>query len=238
MTTKPLSAIAEELAQATGGFTGGPRKHFEEIGRHTFITLLQHGLLPGSKVLDYGCGALRLGYWIMRFLEPGCYYGIEPDGTRLTAGKEITIGPELMALKQPTFSECGDFDLSVFGVKFDFIVARSIFTHFSPAAIKKVLSTVPAALEPKGAFFASYWPDKQDELGGDWNKTIGVKNLLAGETLGGRPAESHIKVSYSARTLIQFARDCGLSAKRLEQPITGRQPWIRFSLEEVQQRAE
>src|SRR5206468_5029889 len=160
----------------------------------------------------------------------GCYYGIEPDHNHLQAGKDVTVGPELIALKKPTFSDDSNFDLSVFGVKFDFIVARSIFTHFTPAAIKKVLASLPASLQQDGTFLASYWPDKDDQVGGDWSKRIKVRDLLVGEALDERPAESGINVSYSARTLIGLAKECGVYAKRLEQPISGSQPWIKFTL--------
>src|SRR3954454_18606924 len=72
--------IQERAAQlkAAGGFLGGPFEDFERVGRLQLVTLVQQGLNPSSKVLDVGCGSLRAGYWLMNFLEPGGYHGIEP----------------------------------------------------------------------------------------------------------------------------------------------------------------
>jgi len=32
-----------------------------------------------DKLLDIGCGALCGGYWMINFLRPGCYFGVEPN---------------------------------------------------------------------------------------------------------------------------------------------------------------
>jgi hypothetical protein len=39
-------------------------------------------------VLDVGCGALRVGYWLIHFLEPENYYGIEPKKRMLGTGRK------------------------------------------------------------------------------------------------------------------------------------------------------
>lgn len=68
------------------GFQGVPLETFEEAGRNQFITLLELGLSPESRVIDIGCGVLRLGYWLIPFLHEGCYYGIEPAQQRVNLG--------------------------------------------------------------------------------------------------------------------------------------------------------
>jgi hypothetical protein len=45
------------------GFVGVPRDTFEISGRAQMVRLLENGLVPESRVLDIGCGVLRLGYW-------------------------------------------------------------------------------------------------------------------------------------------------------------------------------
>jgi SAM-dependent methyltransferase len=224
MPKNSLADMADSLTAETG-FSGGPKNAFEKVGRHTFVTLLQQGLTPESVVLDYGCGVMRLGYWIMRFLDRGCYHGIEPNDEYLEAGKRIVIGSELLAQKAPAFSNDSGFNLAVFDKKFDFIVARSIFTHFTPAAIENVLSSLPAALSATGALFASYWP-------ADTTKSHAGRNppLCIGEDLLNEPAAAGINVAYSPETLVAIARRHGLHAEQFKQNVCNGQPWMRFSL--------
>lgn len=219
-----LADMADTLADMIG-FSGGPKKAFEKVGRHTFVTLLQQGLRPDSMVLDYGCGAMRLGYWIMRFLDPGCYHGIEPNQQHLEAGKKVVIGSGLLEEKTPTFSADANFNLAVFDKKFDFIVARSIFTHFTPAAIEKVLMSLPGALTKSGVFIASYWPSESTE-----QHALRNPPLTLGEKLLAEPAAAGINVAYSQDTLIEMARRHGLRAAALKQNVVNGQPWLRFSL--------
>ena len=70
-----LEAKAESLTRQ-GVFLGGPpgERSFEKIGRSQLVILLKNGLYPNSRVLDVGCGALRGGYWLINFLQPGCYF--------------------------------------------------------------------------------------------------------------------------------------------------------------------
>jgi hypothetical protein len=67
---------AETLSEQT--FLGFPSADFEKAGREQLSYLLLAGLNPDSKVVDVGCGVLRAGYWLIHFLDPGCYFGIEP----------------------------------------------------------------------------------------------------------------------------------------------------------------
>jgi hypothetical protein len=111
-----LQERAERVGQTR--FLGCPIAEFESGGRMMFEVLLREGLAPSSRVLDVGCGALRLGYWVMRFLDPGCYFGIEPNVEMRELGLEL-IEPDVINRAQPSFSEDTSFDFSVFGERFD-----------------------------------------------------------------------------------------------------------------------
>ncbi len=141
-------------------FLGGPIWDFERLGKSTLEVLRSEGLEPSSRVLDVGCGALRLGYWLMGFLEPGHYFGIEPNQTMLRAGMEELVGPELIERADPHFAGNDDFDFSAFGggESFDFVVARSIWTHASKQQIGAMLRSFAATGSPKAVFLASYCP--------------------------------------------------------------------------------
>lgn len=154
--TSELVEMGRRVAQDTGHYSGGNVRDFEKVGRHTFQTLLANGLEPSHRVLDFGCGSLRNGYWLMRFLDSGNYYGIEPVEKGVRAGLKHLIGPELETFKQPTFLFNRDNDIGAFGVPFDFVVARSILSHTCPGMLHQMLKTF-ADSSPDGTLFASYW---------------------------------------------------------------------------------
>lgn len=127
-----IQARADRLAKE-GYFLGGPPEHFDSVGRRQLITLLKQELMPSHKVLDVGCGCLRGGYWCTQFLDPRCYFGIEPNNSMLEIGRKQIVGADMMRAKCPSFSNRDDFDFSTFGDKFDFVVARSIWMHAAPS---------------------------------------------------------------------------------------------------------
>jgi hypothetical protein len=154
----PVSTFIEkaERLEADGIFLGGRRKHFENAGRKLLMTLLNEGLLPGSQVLDIGCGCLRGGYWLIHFLDSGGYCGIEPNVQMLEAGRRIVLEPGLETAKQPSFDNNSVFDLGVFDRKFDFVVARSIWTHTSKVQIESMLDGFVETASEGATFIASF----------------------------------------------------------------------------------
>lgn len=152
-------------------FNGGPIQYFSVIGRLYLITLLKLGLTPESKVLDIGCGALRGGYWLIHFLNPNNYYGIEPNQKMLETGKRLMLEDETIECKKPEFDNNSDFDFSVFKQKFDYIVARSVWTHASKTQIQKMLDEFILNTRPSGVFLTSYakpFFKNQDYHGEKW----------------------------------------------------------------------
>ena len=142
--------------EAEGIFLGGPARLFETAGRQLLITLLSEGLTLSSKVLDIGCGCLRGGYWLIHFLDKGCYFGIEPNIKMLEAGSRILLESGLAELKSPKFNHNADFDFMIFGEKFDYFVARSIWTHASKQQIQTMLDGFVSNSNSGAIFLTSY----------------------------------------------------------------------------------
>lgn len=143
-------------------FLGGRPDRFEEHGRLMFMALLRRGLLPSSEVIDVGCGALRAGYWLIHFLEPGRYHGIEPARHRLTTAREAILEPGLEEVKRPTFDDNTDWDLGVFGVAPDFVLARSIWSHTTAEEVQALLDAFVAVAADDGLLLVSYVPRRQE----------------------------------------------------------------------------
>ena len=108
-----VQARADEMMQRHG-FLGVPRETFEAGGRAQLVRLLSHGLTPESKVLDIGCGCLRVAYWLIRFLDSDCYCGIEPARQRVDYGKQYLFTSEELEQKRPRFDFNARFDSSIF----------------------------------------------------------------------------------------------------------------------------
>lgn len=208
-----VEEIARLISVEAGGFTGGPVEQFEAIGRFTLDSLQQCGMTPSSKVLDVGCGALRLGYWLIRYLGPDCYCGLEPNKRYVEIGVKYAVGPELAAEKRPRFEHNGDFDFSPFGVKFDFAVARSIFSHASPGMIATAMESFRDNSADDAAMLASYNRVRR----ADGDDVVDVHQ---------RGEWSWRK--YNTRFLQDMARERGLKAEDFGEPFN-KQVWLKLT---------
>lgn len=167
-----LQQAIEELSRTQ--FLGVPAKDFASGGREQLCYLLNAGLNPDSKVLDIGCGVLRAGYWLIHFLDAGGYHGIEPHPGRLEIGKHTVLEPEVLASKRPRFDSNANFDTSVFGEKFDFFLAYSIWTHASKTQIQVMLDGFLRDSKKQAVFLTTYLPASwrfPDYQGDKWNGT-------------------------------------------------------------------
>ena len=59
-------------------YIGGPDlETWFGIGKHQYHYLLSNGLLSHHRFLDLSCGSLRLGQYLIPFLEEVHYFGLE-----------------------------------------------------------------------------------------------------------------------------------------------------------------
>lgn len=169
--TVSLEERARRL-ESQGVHLGCPARLFVEGGRRQLMLLLDEGLEPDSKVLDIGCGSLRAGYWLIHFLDPGRYFGIEPDPAMLAGGLNRILEPGLAAEKKPRFDGNAELDFSPFGEKFSFFLARSVWTHAPKSAILRMLDGFVEHAAPNAVFLASFLPAsrlrRDDYLGEGW----------------------------------------------------------------------
>jgi hypothetical protein len=198
-------------------FLGGPKHKFIFAGRCQLEILLKEGLAPDDFVLNVGCGVLRGGWWLINFLRPGRYFGIEPNKEMLTAGTEVMLDPELLAEKRPGFSNNDDFDFSVFKQKFEFVIARSVWTHTSKSQMMAMLQSFLDCTSPKARLLTSIVEPKRGELeeydGAGW---LGRSHQSAAGGMAHHRFES----------VEELCQQAGLKATRLDK-VAG-QRWIRI----------
>lgn len=143
--TATYEAFRDGIFEA-GLYSGGPDELYEMAGRNTLATGIISGLMPDHTVLDIGAGSLRIGWWLVQYIEPANYHAIEPVRERIDAAEQI-LGADIHTYYNTDF-EFPD-------VEFDFVIARSIWTHASKTMISKMLSEFAENAAPDGKFLAS-----------------------------------------------------------------------------------
>jgi len=189
-------------------FVGPPLK-YDLLGALQFSLLAAAGLRSHHKLVDIGCGSLRVGKLLIPYLEKGNYFGLDPNQWLIDEAIEKEIGPSLVDLKAPEFNNSTDFEISAFGERFDFAIAQSIFSHASGAQIQTCLKEVCQSLKPSGLFLATFIWGKEDYTKDEW--------VYPG------------CVSYKPNTIQKWAWDtCGLKMQTTDWPHPNGQNWALF----------
>jgi SAM-dependent methyltransferase len=134
----------------------GPPDRYDFMSATQFSLLFTLGLRESDRVLDFGCGSLRLGRLLIPFLRPGCYWGIEPERWLIDDAVAEELGRGILRIKRPTFSHDDSFDCGVFGARFHYIMAQSILTHTGPDLLRTFLASAKDSLEESGLLVFSY----------------------------------------------------------------------------------
>jgi SAM-dependent methyltransferase len=130
---------------------------WEQVGALQASFLVEQGLRPEHRLLDVGCGALRAGSHLVRYLEPGNYYGIDASDELLAAGR-YELEREGLAGRAPTLRHDARFGVESFGQEFDFAIAHSVFTHIPINSILVcLLKMAPVLRRPGGRFYATFF---------------------------------------------------------------------------------
>jgi cyclopropane fatty-acyl-phospholipid synthase-like methyltransferase len=186
----------------------GPRDRYDLIGAMQFNLLTSLGLRDHHSLLDIGCGSLRAGRLFIPYLLPEKYFGIEPNAWLVEKGIDEELGRSVLAVKRPRFHDGADFNLSVFGQQFDFILAQSVFTHAAKAQIRKCLMEASKVMSRQGMFCATYLVADTDYEGSDW--------VYPG------------CARYKHASIERFAVECGLDCQQLEYHHPNGHAWVVF----------
>ena len=133
----------------------GPPDEYDLVSAMSFNLLTACGLRQNHKLLDIGCGSLRLGRLLIPYLNTCNYIGLDPNKWLIDDGIRYEVGPSLIELRQPTFihdSGLGSLDSET---KFDYVIAQSIFSHTAPDLLECWMADVAQRLAHDGVFFAT-----------------------------------------------------------------------------------
>jgi SAM-dependent methyltransferase len=137
---------------------------WDEIGRLQLDFLISRGLREHHRVLDVGCGSLRAGVKLVNHLRAGHYAGSDLNESLLTAGYEIELAKEGLTHKLPRSNLVvdGEFDFSWCPMRFDFVVAQSVFTSLPLNFLRVCLERLPSFVVPGGKLFISIFEIPDD----------------------------------------------------------------------------
>ena len=139
----------------TSGYFDLARKYF---GKYV-VNLLR----PEYKVLDLGCGVLRVGLPIIKYLDESNYYGFDISEHRLSEAKQ-EVSDNNLFLKNPKLTH----KWSDINLKFDFILCFQVFIHLDDEILDDVLYKISSSLKDDGVCIASINTSDKNEDNARW----------------------------------------------------------------------
>lgn len=111
---------------------------WDETGRLQMQILREAGLLPHHRLLDIGCGSLRLGCKAVPYLNPGHYWGTDLSAALMRRGYETELADK-DRLPPGQLVEDKDFAFPGIPVDIDHAIAFAVFTHLPAAHLGRAL---------------------------------------------------------------------------------------------------
>jgi SAM-dependent methyltransferase len=202
--SRPYSDFYAEviLPVALGGTTPHPTlganlvdAPFGVSGDKFAQTLVKQGLQPEHKCVDYGCGTLRIGHHLMRFLRAGHYWGLDISARVLDEGRQL-IGPELHASARPNLRVISPATIAeAASARPEMLFSVMVLRHVHPDELQEYLSNIFSIIGDWGrAFIDGIYDGDTTENDDSWSyglNTIAPMVSALGEncawSAGGRP---------------------------------------------------
>ncbi|MEE8523241.1 MAG: class I SAM-dependent methyltransferase [Thermoanaerobaculia bacterium] len=158
----------EELVPPRG-LLGVGAGDYRATGEQFLEFLREHcGLVPDSRVLDFGCGIGRMAVPLTRFLEGGTYDGIDVSAADMRwcqrhIGRKVpNFSFHTSAVHHREYNPGGtlravDDRLPFADGSFDVVLASSLFTHLLSAETEHYLGEVSRVLAANGKAFVSFF---------------------------------------------------------------------------------
>jgi len=184
------AVMRSDAARSREGAVGSKtHESWLQIGQLQFDYLVSHGLKPGMRMLEIGCGNLRAGRLFIDYLDAGEYYGLDISPDILLAAQQVVAEHGLQA-KLPHLVLVRDLRLEFLpDSQFDVVHAHSVFSHSPIAVIDQCLAHIGRVMVPGGFFDFTF------------DRTDGAEHHVLREDF-----------YYRTQTLTELARRHGLEA--------------------------
>ena len=146
----------------------GPPGDYDLVSAMAFSLLTACGLRQHHRLLDIGCGSLRLGRLLIPYLNPGNYYGLEPNKWLVDEGRRYEVGDSLLEVRQPTFIYDTGLADSTYRSSFDYAIAQSIWSHNGADLLDRWIVETARSLKDSGVLLATFIEGNEDYEGSGW----------------------------------------------------------------------
>jgi SAM-dependent methyltransferase len=191
-----------------GRSEGSDDDSWVKLGQIQFDYLLSHGLQPGDRMLEIGCGDFRAGRLFIDYLDAGNYYGVDFSPDALLAAQDLMEEYKLQP-KLPHLTLVRDLRLSFLPAEqFTVAHAHGVFAHAPIEVIDECLASIGRVMRRDGVFDFTFY------------RTDGEDHQLR-----------HRSFYYRAQTLIAVAHSHGLDAEFMQdwEGLAARQSKIRVT---------
>jgi len=188
------AVMRSEASRSHEGAVGSKtHESWLKIGQLQFDYLLGHGLKPGMRMLEIGCGNLRAGRLFIGYLDAENYYGVDISPDILLAAQD-TMTEFALQRKLPHLTLVRDMRLAFLPPgQFDVVHAHSVFSHCPIEVIGECLANVGRVMVSGGFFDFTF------------DRTTGEEHQVLREDF-----------YYRAETLVALAARHGLQARVMD----------------------
>ncbi len=134
---------------------GGGRQSWDARGEAQLRFMQSMGLQPSSRMLDIGCGPLRAGTHFIRFLDRGCYSGLDFNPSFIDLAQR-TIDEQSLRDREPKIALIKNFDVAGRFADNDFGLAFSVLHHGSDEERALFFRNIAAAFRNGASVFATH----------------------------------------------------------------------------------
>lgn len=161
--------------------------HDHDFGQRQFQFLVDClGLERDETFVDVGCGSLRAGKYLIPYLEPGRYVGLDVSPDALQAGRD-RMSPDVLAARQPTLICNDDLRFEDVNRKASLVWAHSLVTHLPEDDLVELLGNVTNILADDGQAFFSFFDESQHS-----SKDFGYSVTDLHDIAGNHPIHLHV----------------------------------------------
>lgn len=143
----------------------GPAHKWHIIRQFQINFLKKQGLEPRHWLIDIGCGTLRGGIPLIKYLDNNHYTGIEVREDVLQLGRD-ELRQAGLEYKQPQLVHSTGLSVLQLGHHAEYVWAFSVLIHMDDDAFNACLAFVCTHLTPSGSFYGDVSIGEGDE--GNW----------------------------------------------------------------------
>jgi len=146
----------------------GPAEDYDLVSAMVFNLMTSCGLRQHHKVLDVGCGSLRVGRLLIPYLNARNYYAIEPNKWLIEDGVQHELGRDQINIKEPLLVIGDEIDEIDEIDRIDYTIAQSIFSHCGIELIDHWIESIVNKMSDNGVLLATFLVDEVDYDGNGW----------------------------------------------------------------------